>query len=306
MAIRWDETWHRLREWTNDQGPSERLAAQILLDDGYQSLDPSHPLGGKDGGKDAICIKIGQRWLMAAYFPRGQQDFTIIKAKFVADLAGVARNAAIGIAFVTNQELRLAERDELRVAAAAAQIDLFHLERITAVLDKPSMAGIRKQFLGINISDDTASTLASIAGNVIGGSNIISQNQMGGQVAHSIVNIGPKARRISPAAGVVLISHLESYPKGPMLVASANGDPEAAILAEDIGKVLGSAGWAVNTGQIHFTGPVRNIIFEASEQKDSYDVIINWLEDLQLKPQGRLVPSKIRPEIIVGSNDNER
>ena len=58
MASRWDETWHRLRNWTNGQSPSERLAAQILLNEGYTGLDPSYPLGGQDGGKDAIaCLE---------------------------------------------------------------------------------------------------------------------------------------------------------------------------------------------------------------------------------------------------------
>jgi hypothetical protein len=153
MTDRWDETWHRLREWTNGQGPSERLSGQILLDDGYQSLDPSHPLGGKDGIKDAVCVKDGQRWIMAAYFPRGQKEFSTIKEKFINDLAGVAENAAIGIVFVTNQELRLAEREELRGLKQAVHVDLFHLERITAVLDQPKMASIRKQFLNIDQSD---------------------------------------------------------------------------------------------------------------------------------------------------------
>ena len=55
MPSRWDETWHRLRDWTNGQAPSERLAAQILLSVGYTGLDPSHPLGGKDGMKDAVA-----------------------------------------------------------------------------------------------------------------------------------------------------------------------------------------------------------------------------------------------------------
>jgi len=34
MTIRWDETWHRLLEWTNGQAQSERLAAQILISEG--------------------------------------------------------------------------------------------------------------------------------------------------------------------------------------------------------------------------------------------------------------------------------
>lgn len=149
MTNRWDETWHRLREWTNGQAPSERLAAQILIDQGFDDIDPSHPLGGKDGGKDALSSKQGKKWIMAVYFPRGQKDFAEIRTKFEADLPGALKNEASGIAFVTNQEIRLAEREELHRLAGAIELDLFHLERVTVTLDKPSMAGIRHQFLGI-------------------------------------------------------------------------------------------------------------------------------------------------------------
>jgi hypothetical protein len=73
MAHRVDETWHRLREWTTGQA-SEHLAAHILAREGFESLDPSHPLGGPDGGKDAVCKRAGEKWIMACYFPRGQQS----------------------------------------------------------------------------------------------------------------------------------------------------------------------------------------------------------------------------------------
>lgn len=154
MTYRWDETWHRLREWTNGQGPSERLAAQILIHEGYNSLDPSHPLGGKDGGKDAVCQKGGQKWLMAVYFPRVQQDFNEIKKKLLNDLKGVTSNQAGALAFVTNQELRLAERQSLQKAAGKIPIELFHLERIATILDKPEMINVRKQFLGIDFTEE--------------------------------------------------------------------------------------------------------------------------------------------------------
>jgi len=54
------------------------------------------------------------------------------------------------LVFVTNQELRLAERGELVDAAGATEVQLYHLERTASVLDKPAMVGIRKQFLGID------------------------------------------------------------------------------------------------------------------------------------------------------------
>jgi hypothetical protein len=150
LTNRWDETWHRLLEWTNGQPPSERLAAQIMLHEGYTNFDPSHPLGGRDGTKDATCQKDGQRWVMAVYFPRGQKSFNDIEEKFLNDLKGVQSNKVDAIAFVTNQELRLAEREVLRQAAGAVPVELFHLEKITAILDKPEMYGVRKQFLGID------------------------------------------------------------------------------------------------------------------------------------------------------------
>lgn len=149
MNDRWDETWHRLREWTSGQAPSERLAAQVLVDARYDNIDPSHPLGGRDGGKDALCTKNGKDWIMAVYFPRGQKEFAEIRKKFSDDMKGVIENGATGIAFVTNQELTLGERSALKKIAGSIEVDLFHLERISAVLDKPSMAGIRQQYLSI-------------------------------------------------------------------------------------------------------------------------------------------------------------
>src|SRR6478609_4585455 len=105
MNYRWDETYHRLLEWTSGQGPSERLAAQVLLSEGYASLDPSHPLGGRGIMKKTICKKDGRTALMAVYFPRGQQQFAAIKTKLLADLAAAATHGASEFVFVTNQAI---------------------------------------------------------------------------------------------------------------------------------------------------------------------------------------------------------
>ena len=149
MTSRPDKTWHRLLNWTSGQASSERLAAQILLAEGYTDLIPSHPLGGKDGGMDASCRKDDVAWIMAVYFPRGQKSFREIKKKFTADLAGVATNNAAGIVFVTNQELTLAERAKLAQCCKGIRCELYHLERINTILDQPAMAIAREQFLYI-------------------------------------------------------------------------------------------------------------------------------------------------------------
>jgi hypothetical protein len=155
MSMRWDETWHRLRDWTNGQGPSEKLALQVLLDQGFTEPDPSHPLGGKDGGHDAKVMLGGAPWIMAAYFPRGQQPLREITKKFLEDFAGVAANKADGMAFVTNQELTLAERRDLS-KAVSGEVEIFHLERVQSILDQPRMHGIREQFLAIPRSEAQA------------------------------------------------------------------------------------------------------------------------------------------------------
>jgi len=149
MSQQWDETWRRLLSWTAGQGPAERLAAQALYAEGYENVDPSHPLGGPDGGKDALARKDGLLWAMAAYFSRDQRNFSEIKAKFIADVANASATTADGVVFVTNQELRLAERRSLK-AAVKVPVDLIHLERLTAILDRPSMHPLRSQFLGIS------------------------------------------------------------------------------------------------------------------------------------------------------------
>jgi hypothetical protein len=173
MTTRWDETWHRLLEWTNGQGPSERLAAQVLVYEGFTNIDPNHPLGGKDGGRDAVCKKDGLSWAMAVYFPRGQQDFTTISKKFSSDMEAAKANHTDGFVFVTNQELRLAERSSL--CELSDRVELYHLETLTTVLDSPKMSGIRSQFLGIDLPIDGvggvggSGTIIGHRGTVIGG-----------------------------------------------------------------------------------------------------------------------------------------
>jgi hypothetical protein len=144
--------------------------------DGFDGLDPSHPLGGRDGGQDATCTKNSLRWTMAVYFPRGQQDFAAIQTKFKSDLGAARAAGAEGIAFVTNQEMRLAERRSL-IAEWPDRVELFHLERVTAILDSPAMSDVRRQFLGIDTSRDLAGqggtggsgTIVGNRGTVIGG-----------------------------------------------------------------------------------------------------------------------------------------
>lgn len=148
------ETWHRLLEWDRGQGPAERLAAILLYHDGFQNIDPSHPLGGRDGQKDIVFFEKDSKWIAGVYFPRGQQSFKDIKDKFLDDFKGVAANQASGFAFITNQELRLAERQTLKEVDTSINIVVYHLERIATMLNTPVNYGARLEFLDIEMTKE--------------------------------------------------------------------------------------------------------------------------------------------------------
>ena len=121
---------------------------------GFRDIDSSHPLGGKDGGKDMLCEFNNFKWIGAAYFPRGQQSFNEIKKKYRHDLEGVYRNEAKGIAFITNQELSLMERKILEKMDKTVDVRIYHLERIANIFNTPKMYGIRLEYLEIEMTKE--------------------------------------------------------------------------------------------------------------------------------------------------------
>lgn len=149
-----DETWNRLKEWIKGSKSAERLASHILSSDGFLLIDPSHPLGGRDGNKDLICFKDKVTWIGAVYFPRGQKTFREIKVKFINDIAGIGHIGASGLVFVTNQEISVAQRKSLISLAPKHSIMIYHLERIVNLLNNPKNYGVRLEFLNISMSEE--------------------------------------------------------------------------------------------------------------------------------------------------------
>lgn len=149
-----DETWFRLQLWTGGQKASERLAGHILAAEGFGSIDPSHPLGGPDGLKDLVCWKNGIKWVAAAYFPRGPKSFAKVKSKFNDDVKGVDTNNASGFVFITNQQLSNGERESLGSVTTVPNVEIYHLERIALILDRPENYGVRQDFLGIDMTSE--------------------------------------------------------------------------------------------------------------------------------------------------------
>jgi hypothetical protein len=161
---RFDETWHRLRDWTGGQAEEEMLSWQVIAAAGYIKIDPSHPHGGPDKGADALCEKDGEKWVLAVYFARGEKPYPAIKNKLVKDMKGAKSRGAVGIVFVTNQELRLAEREKLEQLDPDLKVDVFHLLRVTEFLDEPKNARLLEDYLDIVTGPAPVLIKAEIAG----------------------------------------------------------------------------------------------------------------------------------------------
>jgi len=143
-----------LQEWRYGQTQAERLCAELLHLESYESVDPQGPLGGPDGLKDVLCKKDGENWIAAVYFPPTRQDFSSIRKKFIDDLGGVSKNNAEGIVFFVNQRLTPGERTSLLSVALPKKAEIYHVERIRGILDSPKGYGVRLEYLRIPMTQE--------------------------------------------------------------------------------------------------------------------------------------------------------
>lgn len=143
-----------IRDWRYGQTQAERLVAAILHLEGFEDIDPQHPLGGPDGLKDVLCRREKLLWVAAAFFPSTSQRFSEITDKFVHDFAGVNSNHAQGFVFMVNQPLTVSERQQLIQLTNGARTELYHLERIRSILDSPKGCGIRLEYLRIPMTEE--------------------------------------------------------------------------------------------------------------------------------------------------------
>jgi hypothetical protein len=149
-------TAETLRDWTGGDTLAERMASAILRLENYSAIDPQHPLGGPDGGKDILCYKNGKRFVTAVYFPYGDKTFATIRRKFKNDLKGALKASVDGMVFLTNQGLSQKQRQDLNSIALGEELlcEPIHRERIRVHLDSTAGYGARLQFLGIEMAPE--------------------------------------------------------------------------------------------------------------------------------------------------------
>ncbi|MFL9668977.1 hypothetical protein WIX39_018655 [Variovorax sp. AB1(2024)] len=134
---------------------------------------------------------------MAVYFPLGQQTTRVVRKKFAADGAKARAAGVDGFAFVTNQAITHSTRTTLIGMAAPMLVEIYHLERIVAILDHPPMHTARAQFLGFG------GEAPSIQNGGLGGSGLGAGGGGGGVIgsANSRGGDGGKGGNISSVGG---------------------------------------------------------------------------------------------------------
>lgn len=145
-----NNTYQILLHWDKGQTLAERMAAKLLMLEGYKDIDPQCPAGGPDGTKDILCEKEGKKYVVGCYFPNGQKSLAEITDKFSDDYVGVTKNNADGFVFVTNQKITPSER--VRLTSKFSSSEIFHGERVCGILDSPKGYGVRLEYLGIELN----------------------------------------------------------------------------------------------------------------------------------------------------------
>ena len=120
-------------------------------------------------------------------------------------------------------------------------------------------------------SMDQKSAQSPISFRDVSGDVVISQNQSGGQVAHTINNFGPHKRTVDSNMRNKILNVLAQSKPGRIGFASTQGDVEAHEFKQQIMEVFRSADWEVQDMQIFMffaeaKGFVVTIPFNASEQ----------------------------------------
>lgn len=150
------ETEYKLLNWRGDSLNAERMCADILIMQDFESVDPQSPLGGPDGTKDIICKKSRRTYLAAVYFAPLPKTFRSIKSKFQGDYKGVKKNNVEGIIFMTNQKLTPSNKKALQSIATKDSVNciIYDNEAIRGLLDSSLGLPIRLSHLKIKLSEE--------------------------------------------------------------------------------------------------------------------------------------------------------
>lgn len=135
--------------------------------------------------------------------------------------------------------------------------------------------------------------------------NIISINQTGGQVAHTIVNEKPLRRNLGDSQKELIIENLKKYPPESFIIRLASGDPEADHIARQLQEVLKRAGWNESAFAYKLAGsyPAGIEIAVGDNVTAAQQVLADSFATIgKLKVKGNKYNNVFEPTIIIGPN----
>jgi hypothetical protein len=156
------------------------------------------------------------------------------------------------------------------------------------------------------VSDALAEKFAvAIYNNTLtGGSIIHTQNQSGGQTAHSIINYHQPAREVGQATAEAIVAKLRQFPGEPFRVISLSTDGGTMGLARKLESILQLSGWQSqqNVSLTMCPDPVAgDVILGLPSQKPSFDTLRTLLRQVGLDVRAEVRADLKMLEISVAS-----
>lgn len=144
----------------------------------------------------------------------------------------------------------------------------------------------------------------SVEVNIEDGSFISTKNQMGGQVAHDITNVGQQPRSIPDHVRQAIADELSKFEPLSGSVAGLMGNGETMQLAEQIIDILERAGWDVEElpNQVVMNRTPQGIIIRMPEEKEPAVALGKLLLQAGLHAEGAIDEERDDIEVVVGAN----
>jgi hypothetical protein len=136
----------------------------------------------------------------------------------------------------------------------------------------------------------------------VAGSVITTINQLGGQVAHQITNIGPQSRKVEAAAADRMIKDLQLLPPEEVEVEVVAGDMEAIRLGHEMAAILQNSGWTIRTfAQSMFPQVIRGLIVSYPRESPGVMALIEWNRALGFQPKVIHSPTLGYVHVLIGT-----
>jgi hypothetical protein len=140
-----------------------------------------------------------------------------------------------------------------------SDVESYSVERLVKMKKDHELLGSNNSDISDNLATKFVSSLK--IERIDNGSVIISNNQIGGQVAHTINNWGPKQREIPKDIEQKIIKHLSIIPPTKIGFASTSGNYEAHVFKTNLMNIFHKAGWnTIDMSTFMFFGANRGII----------------------------------------------